>query len=74
MTMMKRIVTRLFNSVLPRTQVSARSCFYEFTNCSSTACTTGGARGTHYYTCCDVDGYGNLTNCSGTTRATCCGA
>src|SRR5690349_6582726 len=44
-------------------------CVYVTTVCSSTACSTGGAQGTHLYDCYDSNG--NYTGSRGTS--TCCG-
>lgn len=73
MTQIKRFVSGLIGKVLPRTQASARTCFFQHTNCTNLACPTGGAKGTNYFTCCDIDGYGNYTNCSTQNSAACCG-
>lgn len=70
----QRLVDSIVTKLLPRTKASARTCFYQSTTCSNTACPTRGSRGTHVYRCCDVAGDGTLSNCSTQTSATCCGA
>lgn len=69
-----RAIANILGQIVPRSKASASVCVYMYTNCTNTACVPSGAKGTHYYNCCNVDGNGNVSNCVVKPSSTCCGA